>query len=261
MRICLIGNSHLACFKYGWNEVERRYPDVHATFFGAPGDRARHLVVRDGRLVAGTDPLREGLLLTSGGESAIDPEKYDAFVLVGWVTIQAAMDLARQYTPHTFPETVHGKQIVSEALFRAALAAEYSGTVVATVARRLRQLTTKRILLAPQPMPSRRAMEERERRFRTTLIAGRQVFGLACAAADLAFADLAEVVWQPVETIADHAFTRTEFSEGSKRLLKEEAHPDDDFSHMNAAFGTLALSNILASLDQRVRLESEVVLT
>ena len=80
MKICLIGNSHLAALKMGWPEIAQDLPDVQPAFFGARGAMMARLRVRGDRLVAKTAALAEQMSFVSGGLTEIVPGDYDAII-------------------------------------------------------------------------------------------------------------------------------------------------------------------------------------
>src|SRR4051812_34372426 len=80
MRLCIIGNSHLAAPKLGWDDVRREFPDTEVTFFGAAGQALNDVQLRDGILSA--EQVRGRVHNTSGG-SALHLDVYDCVFLVG----------------------------------------------------------------------------------------------------------------------------------------------------------------------------------
>ena len=83
LRVCIIGTSHLACLKLGWDKIKDQFPDDEVVFFGAPGGLLRHLRANNGKLISIDRKLTRSLAFTSGGASEIDPTAYDAIVLFG----------------------------------------------------------------------------------------------------------------------------------------------------------------------------------
>lgn len=78
MKICIIGNAHVASLQRGWEIVREQYPDVTLTFFAARGRVLEECRVQDGSLVAPRRSVVRQLEYTSGGLSCITPSEYDA---------------------------------------------------------------------------------------------------------------------------------------------------------------------------------------
>jgi hypothetical protein len=84
MRICVIGDSHVACLKTGWDENSQKIPaGMTVDYFGAQSSMLRALDVRGSALVPVSDQLRNRLHAISGGKTEIETRHYDVFVIVG----------------------------------------------------------------------------------------------------------------------------------------------------------------------------------
>lgn len=82
MRICMVGNSHLAAMKSGWQLMSDEYSDIDIVMFGAPGSSFFTIDVRNGQIIADTSKAAESFEKT-GGARAIEIDDFDAVVLVG----------------------------------------------------------------------------------------------------------------------------------------------------------------------------------
>ncbi len=132
MRLCLLGNSHVAALKLGFSGSE-------AVFFASPSRTLRTLQPQDGELVS-TDPdLRRRLAKSSGGAETIRVSEFDAFLVVG-----CALGLASAtgiYKLHRLPQHFeNGEQVISEA----ALQKGAYGLIARSLARRLADLLQRR---------------------------------------------------------------------------------------------------------------------
>ena len=80
MRLCIIGNSHIACLKSAWTTLSKdRTEEVE--FFASPLQSMTSLK-RDGQKLASSLPsVTANMLRTSGGKEAIDLDDYDAVAL------------------------------------------------------------------------------------------------------------------------------------------------------------------------------------
>jgi len=248
IRLCLIGNSHLACMKLGWDAIRDRNVDVAPTWFAAGGNF--ELKAESNCLVPITNRVKNSFAMTAGGETVIDPRRYDVFVLCGLLlSIRRAVLMALTHKPHSL-ESMEAEHLVSDALFKIALMSAFEQTPAIVFARSLRGLTDRKIILFPVPMPSER-IANRRKPFAPFQDHG-AAEGLATlvrdAVAALAESATVDVVWQPDATIIKSMFTLHEFSEGSVRLLNDRQHSENDFAHMNAKFGALAMQHIIGRL-------------
>jgi hypothetical protein len=248
MRLCLIGNSHLACLKLGWDAIGPRYLGVAPTWFAAGGKFDLRVEFRC--LIPTTGRVKNSFAMTTGGETVIDPLRYDAFVLCGLLlSIRRAVHLAINHKPHNL-ENIEAQHLVSDELFKIALMAEFEKTPALIFARMLRSLTDRKIILFPVPMPSERIADRRKpfAPFQNQAACERLATLFRDAVAALAESVTVDVTWQPHATITKDIFTLHEFSEGSARLLSNRLHAENDLAHMNAAFGALAMEHILGRL-------------
>ena len=83
VRVCVLGNSHLAALRRGWDQIAERFPAHKLTFFGAPRNIMGDLVLDGRRLVPRTEKLLQKIRQSSGGLDAVELDHYDAFVLYG----------------------------------------------------------------------------------------------------------------------------------------------------------------------------------
>ena len=91
-RICVIGDSHIACTKMAWQSLRSDYPEVEITFFAHTQRRLFGLRVEEMLLKPDNEDLRSALLGTSGTSDQIDPANFDVIFTQG---------LMHQY-PHQF---------------------------------------------------------------------------------------------------------------------------------------------------------------
>ncbi len=136
IKIAVLGNSHLASAKTGWEQIKDRYPGHALTFFGAPKDMMNDLELAEDVLRPQTNRLRNKLRRSSDGLEAILLPSYDAFILYGLeFGARRVIQLYRTHRPTSFewreplprllpmercPDSV---QMVSERLFDQAVMA------------------------------------------------------------------------------------------------------------------------------------------
>lgn len=163
-KIAVLGNSHLAVAKLGWDSVGTRHPDHRLTFFGAPRDFMKDLVLEGGQLVCRTDRLKAKLRRTSDGLESIRLDAYDGFILYGLqFGPRRLLQLYRTHRPAAFewreplPELAPMERIapqvgaISERLFeRAALSGLTQSLALALIAQ-IRSVVSAPIRLIPAP--------------------------------------------------------------------------------------------------------------
>ena len=228
MKICVIGNSHIASLKLGWDEICARYPDTEMIFFGARGTRMRYLIPKGDALVADDELLANSLTYTSGGLSSVHPKKYDLLVLYGLFLRVPALP-------------VHVSKAVREAAARNCLERSLSKVVL----DRIRQISDVPILIGHNPLPAHNQSD-------CHLPDGdRACYELVITALNHVLDAVdTEVLPQPEESTEFGFTTSGVYSSGSVRLAVRDGtsgvtHRSDDTHHMNGDFGSLWLEAML----------------
>lgn len=231
MKICVLGNSHIAALKIGWDELAPITPAFDLRFFGSPRATLDALAVEGNELVP-TDPgLAKNLEYTSGGQRRIVIGAYDAFLVHGLLFRLGRLD-AR----------------LSNAVSKATRGDSYRLSLNFRIAMMIRSLTDAPIFIGHYPLTATTADPPRD--------SMEQSYAEVINFLNSAFSDdRLTFVNQPSATIDGGWATKAEYSKGSLRLETSEtrnrvAHPDTDVSHMNGKFGELYLQEFfrLASL-------------
>lgn len=227
MKICVIGSSHTASLKEGWERMSALHPDVELVFFSSLGRTMRTLRVRDGTLFSIDPKVARRLAVTSGGKEVIRPEDYDAFLIYG-------VDLR-------VPRVERG---ISSAVFQAVVDNVLASSPTTFIAERLRRITGKTIWIAPTPLETSLEPPEPDRTYRSY----DSVISALQSAIPVAEARL---LGQPPATICDDFKTLLEFGNWATRRRTEPGAPharpaqdtgvQGEFRHMNADFGALWL--------------------
>lgn len=171
-KIAVISNVHLAAARQGWDEICDQYPDHRLTFFGAPRDFMKDLVLKGGMLVPGTDRLRAKLRLSSGGLEAIRLDAYDEFILYGLqFGHRSVVQLYRTHRPISFewrealpdlapmrrgPDRVTS---IAEHLFDRAIRAGLAHSIAMRLIAQIRTVTDRPVHLIPAPGFAEAALE------------------------------------------------------------------------------------------------------
>lgn len=250
MRICLIGNSQIACVKLGWERMA--LPD--ATFIAAPSKLPKYLQVEGDKLVAPEDlkPTFESFC----GISEVSIPDHDAFILVGLnYSLSRCLDLflsSRPYDPG-YGATPQGYVPISLACYRAAAAAAMRRSSAFRIATRLRKATAAPIFIVPEPAVGETIKDEKSRRgaiWQELSAIGAQTFYDLFLKASATFQDETfTVVPQPPETIVGGAFTNRKYVTGhhtlSGALRQKNAF---DHGHMTTDYGAIVARNVFQNL-------------
>jgi hypothetical protein len=248
MKVRVIGDSHAACVRTGWREVESDYPDTQLDFAAATGDLLWHVAVEGSCLV----PTQATLLNTLEGicrVSRIETAGYDAICLVGLGFSLANVDVSLYADYRTIAQSqTEAKYLVSEACFAAAFVGTLRQSLAMYLAEMVGSITSAPIYLLPQPMPSEIILAGP--RWRAMNDSGddqtlRSQFDAACT---MLSRDDLRIIPQPAETLSTPATTRREYSIGSRRFDGDDLHEEDEFLHMNATYGAVAVRRVLAAI-------------
>lgn len=232
MKICILGNSHLASIKQGWDrlQAEAGREGVSVRFFGSRQWGLRALDLVGTELHPRNAILERDLTFTSGGLKRIDLQSYDAFFLYGLM--------------FPMPELHRGW---STAVKRQACKDTLSRSLAAELARKIRSAVDRPIYMGHNPRPARQS----EQRVAEDTMDYSSVCDFMQPEVKALGADL---VRQPLDTLESNRwFTQSHFSLGSVRLdvgdgISSEAHPQSDVEHMNGDFGLLYLKQLLLGL-------------
>jgi len=230
MKICIIGNSHVAALKLAWeNHFDKRCKkDNDITFFASRGKSLRSLKLENNKLIPDSEHLKKNLRATSGGKSFIDLASYDVFLLYG---------LATQ------PYYKHGL-FYSKALMEDWLAEYRAASLPIKILEMMPAGLCKKIYIGHNPMPSdvlgpeANLVDCKSDAYELGLsFINKTVFNLYAA----------ELLPQPPSTIAASGRnTILEYNVGSRRLdvgdtRSNRLHPTRDRLHMNDKFGKIWL--------------------
>ena len=250
-RVCMIGNSHIACLKTAWDQAGNRYPDVAITFFGAPKRMCEHLVLKDGKLVSRDDELTTYLQQTSGGARDIVLDQFDVFALVGldFGPIKALQVAERV----SYLDLDAEKLLVSRACFVQSVRDGLRKTMAVSVAQHIRAASTRPIVIVQTPHfgATWRDSEDYRRDFGNApadFWPKLHDLWRECAQA-VADAPRADVLFQPRQTIVDAYFSHPRFTKDGVRLAQDVPEKDKpQVRHMNAEYGGIMLEALLRPL-------------
>lgn len=249
MRICVIGNSHLAAVKQAWDATPARR-DIDLVFYGSHSGSLREVRAEQGILRTDNEQVFRALSMTSG--MAI-PElrlcDFDAFFLHSLVNpnsvLPIMLTLARRYA-------LDGST-VSTGLLEAVAAEKLQTSLLVHMAREIRSATNCPTAASPQPYLSHEILTHSAQSAPYA-----NLTALSCYAGpsydDAYLKELSrtlellgvDLLPQPQETIVESWFTDPVYCKGSVRLSQgmDIEHPKDDFAHMGMRYGALVLRDL-----------------
>lgn len=242
--ICVIGDSQIAMLRLGWDALRSEFDGVEVTFFGARYEIMEGLAFLDRSLIATTELLRRRFERSSGGKSEIEGN-YDGYIVCG---LGLNADCVRRLYKSCRAESHKrdGRQPISDECFNLALYGRLRRTRAVAVVQLLQKITSAPIGLVPAPMISRSCpdadiIEIIERKGDDAAVA--DAFS---SAATLLSRDLKIRLFpQPASTLSAPLRTGAIYSRSASFPPGKETG-FSDYTHMNAAYGTLVLRRILS---------------
>lgn len=254
MRLCIIGDSHCAALKKGWERMLRRpdsvwvladgltlqrappqpsdstptHPTISIDWFASPGKTMNGLAVEAGDLVPNTPNLLKFLRLSTGDDSPrIRAGEYSHYLVYG-------LQFAPFHVPRLASQRVDSERV--DGKFVTDLVAVLMETIAAVTVRKLKRVSTRPIHLCAAPFATSEG-DHRASRFQS----------LWWSAASQAAERLGvSYLHQPVETLSGPFSTKSEFA-------RSPSYPEldgVDGQHMNAEFGEIVMRAVLAALSQ-----------
>ena len=243
MRICLIGDSHLAALKHGWPTVESHTP-VAPIYFAGHGRTMRELAVSGDALVASSPVLENALIGTSGGLTRIDGH-YDRYVVHG---LELGMGLALEASATSFSPGEHRNRMawLAHPSFADVLRTALRDSLSVQIMRLLRQISSAPIIFSPTAMPEKKYKEFRNRMSQTEYAdVLPNVFSAAMR--DLESELNARFLPQPAETLCDDRIGTKEIYSADPARFTAGGRTDDN-AHMNAPYGAAVVRDLLRAL-------------
>lgn len=231
MLICILGNSHAAALKHGWDLIAQGHPDVELHFFSMLGQNLGRLIL-DGETLRLPDKSRPVRSFPEAAGGAVDIGRYDAFILYG-LGLHA--------------EVLEPAAGVSRACHDCVIADSVRATAAWSLLSDIRKVSAAPVLVGATPL---RAAEKARSRGADAAL-DQNATGLARLFAE----KQARFLSQPAATIVNGDETDPAFNMGVVPIAKDAAEADagarhKDRVHMNAAYGRLVLEAYLDHLKQ-----------
>ncbi|RUR02877.1 hypothetical protein [Legionella septentrionalis] len=238
MKICLIGNSHIACIKKAWDSLASQYPFT-ITFFGSHADTLLNTQAQDKKFTPTNAQVKRSFSITSGGQEEVDFTQFDICIVHGILTpLRNWFPLWRDLRKNIF---------YSRAFIDACI--ETFNPIVQHLIKEITACTKLPLIFTPKPNP---AILERKQ-----LISPAEYSEL-CSFMSIRFNALGlHYIPQPDETLADFFYTKAEFNKnglglGSVPKKEESFAPADNVRHMNAAYGEIYLKHVFNYINTTV---------
>ncbi|MBT0958075.1 hypothetical protein IV417_11815 [Alphaproteobacteria bacterium KMM 3653] len=275
MKLLVLGDSHTASIKFGWDEIKSAHPGKELSFFALPGERIRRLVVREGRLVMSEKaPMGNRAKFEAEFPAGyIDLQDYDAVLLVGLIEnmhslilSNAETDLPMQAAQPAQSEgllsklrrgrgTAAGRPIGTRAMFEAAWADIFQTSKLETLLRRLDKMPPTRCFLTINPHVTEKitsiskTMGPAYRRAAKEQAAVEVLSQIAAQGLARNLPEGVELIAQPEETVVSGCMTGSRFTSGAEKYYGEgETFGKKDIYHANRAYGILILEEFFARL-------------
>ena len=257
IRLLLIGNSHLAAPKLGWDEIADQYPEVRCDFFGGPANWIEGAVFEHGVIKVTAASSAEKVAKVTRGRTSVEVDGYDAIAFIGMrFGLAPYMRQLSRLTLHDLGPADQTFRIVSKSCLRQMLSDILADTPAFRWSSMIAEASGKPVFLIPQPFSSEARVEHDPALRRHPNFKAQAAGWLAAfqsAARTLTEAKGLTLIEQPASTVAFPGFTRAELSRGSVRLQDVSAkHAELEFNHMNKTYGVELLHTLLAAVRSRM---------
>jgi hypothetical protein len=237
MRLCIIGNSHIGCFKWAWPTIGPESERFRETFFGAPHKSVCATRLKGNALLPVED-AKPHFKLASGGLDRIRLDRYDAYLLVGLGF--GVGNPGRVYEKHRLARhALAGEFVISEACMEESTDDALRSSPALNIARMIRSVSAAPIVVSPTPQPLQKILSVEgggDSRWSEDDVRQYLYWVFCRSAVRTAAREGISVFLQPEETLRD-GFTRWRFGFGAERPA--------DYQHMKKEFGHLILSELL----------------
>lgn len=227
MRLCVLGNSHVASLKLGLEKFPAGQRKVEMVFFASRGVALGALRLEGNRLVPSNENLARAIAHTSGGKSEVVLDEYDAFLVygLGFRLPRVGRQLSSAVRAHVCHDAA-------------------TQSLNHRICMLLRSGTDKSIHVGHDPQEAAVERNSQPSENLSYQAVFEQTKGLLLR-------DRLNLVAQPQATFADGWCTLPKFSAGSTRLdigdeKSNEVHKDEDNKHMNGEYGRIWLDSFLS---------------
>ena len=251
MKICIMGNSHLAALKLAWQQLSAEYSSIELVFFGARASAMAHLDVQNNCLVSTHPETEHDMQFTSGGQNAIDLSSFDAVWLYG-LACDVNLFIPTLTTHQLESLTDINRKFLSRACFTQLCRDRLQHGILYKLTRLVRQISDLPVYVSPSPFPSRTCVDDPSEKWNAlsandgSVIQSSYYDGIITALNDYNTV----FIPQPNDSIVDFLFTAPQYAKDSIRLTEglSTKHAHDDYVHMNQAYGVLFLQQAILTI-------------
>lgn len=229
MKVAVLGNSHAAALKYGYDNFKERYLGVDIDFYAANHSELQRGEIKfdpDARCVFSSDEsVSNKLARSSGGNSALKIDDYDVIVYCA-LGLEFQYKLVQNFYSNNF------RDIICGSVLRATLATQ--------IALDIRMVSDIPMYVLPCPLVSSdihfaHGLGDLEK--------NRQEYDYFCKYIDRFFSKHGVFFLpQVASTIKNCIFTKNEYE------MYKDSTDRIDHKHMNMEYGALMLSNVFSAL-------------
>lgn len=265
-RVLLTGSSHAAAIYSGWQMIQTEYDDCELEVLAFPVYAVKHAERKaDGSYgLFVTDALKDQVrdeLISAYGSLTRNLNDFSYVIVAGQQLgqLQALSLLASCGIHGLRPTPSERSPLLSLPAWRAFCR---NSVKKAQPPSMFSELAGPKTIVLGIPLRSEAIADSTDINYREIALGlknnpegVRDAMGIFFDTARAVYAESGiELVTQPMETLCDFGFTKSEYNRASvnirSTLVKGEAHmPADDYAHMNAQYGALVLRQVLDSLD------------
>lgn len=258
IKIQIVGTSHVAALRKGWEAISIRFPQVELGFFAA-NSTLFHLLELDSNLSFGIHdeskylPRYAKFLRDGFGRIAVNLKESDAVVLVGKTTYEAEFLKNLGHYSVDGIRNLGSAPILSREAFNAFASAIYEKR---RLAPEWRHWDSPKLFLTPPPAPSTKCPASNPRYASWAHFENQSMDNLSLLNAyreivrEKMLLDGVFALSPPSILVSPTGLTPSKYCAGAQKLpvgkgLKAANYEESDFHHMNAEYGSLALEKIL----------------
>ena len=235
VRLCVLGNSHVAALKHGWARLQAAHPGLTLDFFAAPRDGMAGLRLQGDALVPADDTLAAALAYTSGGMTSVEIHRYDGFLIhaLGFRLPMLARPLSRAVAVATCGDRFDASQC-------------------GRLASLVRQRTSRPVHVGCIPLRA-------EPQVAQAVAASVSPAQAAARTSEALQARALEFLPQPAASIGPAWNTLPAYSKGAMALMADRPHADGDTLHMNGLYGEQVLQALFQQLGFAAPAQAELL--
>lgn len=240
MKVCIVGNSHIACVKKAWDSSEASLSEKFTlTFFGSHADTLLNTTSDEYGIYPSTEQVCNSFKLTSGGHDHISFDKYDALVLHGFSpSFRNYLSLSNYLEKHSVTSRFR-----DECFFNISLT---MGKMIESALK-----SKLPVYITPRPCVSYNKQEEIVEKDKIS----EEVYGKVMSFVKDGFKSKSLIyIPQPVETLMYYNFTNKKYNEAGIGLgavpKNDNSHvlSSSNLTHMNELYGKVYLESLFSRL-------------